>query len=111
MSKIAYDIKKTKYGRKIHNEVNLLLALYINRSLTKNFPIEKLLEMMDSSVESLGEVESTGWSKKKQATFYDNHKSPQGMSYTKMTAIFGDGVCEVWWHMVPFSFGITRKTA
>ena len=58
MSKIAYDIKQTKYGRKIPNEVNLLLSLYINWSLTKNFPTEKLLEMMDSSVRSLGEVES-----------------------------------------------------
>ena len=30
-------------------------ALYINQSLTKKFPIETLLEMIDSSVLSLGE--------------------------------------------------------
>ena len=58
ISKISYNIKKTKFGRKIRNEVNLLLALYINQSITKKFPTEKLLEMMDSSVRSLGEVES-----------------------------------------------------
>ena len=56
-SKISYNIKKTKFGRKIQNEVNLLLALYINQSITKKFPTEKLLKMMDSSVRSLGEVE------------------------------------------------------
>ena len=38
--------------------VGRFLALYINRSLTKNFPIETLLEMIDSSVKSPGEVES-----------------------------------------------------
>jgi hypothetical protein len=37
--------------------VYLLLPLYINKSITKKFPIETLLEMMDSSVESLGKVE------------------------------------------------------
>ena len=58
ISKISYNIKKTKFGRKIRNEVNLLLALYINQSITKKFPTEKRLEMMDSSVRSLGEVES-----------------------------------------------------
>ena len=57
MSKIAYDIKKLPFGRKIRSEVNLLLALYINQSITKKFQTEKLLEMMDSSVRSLGEVE------------------------------------------------------
>jgi len=58
ISKISCNIKKTKFGRKIQNEVNLLLALYINRSLTKNFPIEPLLKMIDYSVKNSGEVES-----------------------------------------------------
>ena len=37
--------------------VYFLLPLYINQSLTKKFPIETLLKIMDSSVKSLGEVE------------------------------------------------------
>jgi len=37
--------------------VYLLLPLYINQSITKKFPIEILLEMMDYSVKSLEEVE------------------------------------------------------
>ena len=53
-----YDIKKSKFCRKIRSEVNVLMLLYINRSLTKNFPLETLLEMIDSSVRSPGEVES-----------------------------------------------------
>ena len=32
-------------------------ALYINQSLTKKFPIETFLEMIDSSVKSPGEFE------------------------------------------------------
>ena len=36
----------------------ILLPLYINRSITKIFPIETVVEMIDSSVRSLGEVES-----------------------------------------------------
>jgi len=32
-------------------------ALYINQSLTKKFPIETLLEMIDCSVKSPGEFE------------------------------------------------------
>ena len=43
----------------------LLLSLYINRSITKKFPIKTLLETIDSSVKSLGEVE------------YDNQNSLQ----------------------------------
>ena len=42
---------------KFRSEVYLFLLLYINRYTTKKFPIEILLEMMDSSVRSLGEVE------------------------------------------------------
>ena len=57
ISKIGYNIKKSVF-RTIRSEINLLLALYINQSITKKFPTEKLLEMMDSSVRSLGEVES-----------------------------------------------------
>jgi len=37
--------------------VYLLLPLYINQSITKKFPIEILLEMMDSNVKRPGEVE------------------------------------------------------
>ena len=57
--KIAIDIKKLKFGRKIPSEVYLLLPLYENwnRFITKKFPIEALLEMIDSSVRSRGEVE------------------------------------------------------
>jgi len=36
----------------------ILLPLYINRSITKIFPIETVVEMIDSSVRSPGEVES-----------------------------------------------------
>ena len=43
---------------KFRSEVYLFLLLYINRSITKMFLTEKLLEMMDSSVKNLGEVES-----------------------------------------------------
>ena len=57
ISKISCNIKKIKFGRKIQNEVNLLLALYVNQSITKKFPTEKLLEMIGSSVRSLGKVE------------------------------------------------------
>ncbi len=49
---------ETSVFRKIRSEVYLLLPLYINRSITKKFPIKKLLGIMDSSVKSLGEVES-----------------------------------------------------
>ena len=54
---IAYDIKKPKFGRKIRSEVHLLMTLHINRSITKYFPIETLLKMIDSSVKSPGEFE------------------------------------------------------
>jgi hypothetical protein len=33
------------------------LPLYINRPITKMFPIETLLEMMDSSTKNVGEFE------------------------------------------------------
>ena len=55
--KIAYDIKKPQLSRKTRSEVYLLLPLYINRSITKKFPIETLLKMIDSSVKNLGKVE------------------------------------------------------
>ena len=55
ISKTDYNFKKPELGRK--SEVYLFLLLYINRSITENFPIEILLEMMDSSVKSLGKVE------------------------------------------------------
>ena len=45
------------FGGKIRSEVYLLLALYINRSVTKKFPIETVLERTDSSIKNLGEVE------------------------------------------------------
>ena len=59
-----YDIQISLRYQEIHvwpkfrSEVYLFLLLYINRSITKRFPTEKLLEMMDSSVRNLGEVES-----------------------------------------------------
>ena len=57
MSKIAYDIKKPQFGRKIRSEVNLQIPLHINRSMTKYFPIKTYMEIMDSSVKNLGEAE------------------------------------------------------
>jgi hypothetical protein len=58
-NQIATDIKKPKSGWKIRSEVYLQLPLYKNwnRSITKKFPIETLLELIDSSARSLGEVE------------------------------------------------------
>ena len=56
ISKTDYSVKKPKFDRKIRSEVHLFLLLYINWSITKKFPIKILLEMMDSSVKSLGEV-------------------------------------------------------
>ena len=56
MSRTGYNIKKPSFGRKTRSEVYLLLTLYINRSVTKKFPIETLLEMRDTSVKKLGEV-------------------------------------------------------
>ena len=57
--KIAIGIKKPKFGWKIPSEVYLALPLYKNwnRPIAKKFSIEALLEIMDSSVRSLGEVE------------------------------------------------------
>ena len=42
---------------KSRSEVYLVLPLYINRSITKIFLIKTILEMIDSSVKSLGVVE------------------------------------------------------
>ena len=39
-------------------DVHIATVLYINRSLTKYFPIETLLKMVDSSVRSPEKVES-----------------------------------------------------
>ena len=47
--KIACDIKKPKFDRKIRSEVHHILSLHINRSVTKKFLIETLLEMTDST--------------------------------------------------------------
>ena len=44
--------------RKIRSEVHHILSLHINRSITKIFPIETVVEKIDSSVRNLGEVES-----------------------------------------------------
>ena len=55
--KLAYNVKKPKFSPKIRNEGHLLLSLYISWSVTKNFPTETLLEMIDSSVRNPGEVE------------------------------------------------------
>ena len=56
--KFDYDIKKSKFCQKIRIVVYVLMLLYMNWSITKNFPIETLVEMIDSSVRSPGEVES-----------------------------------------------------
>jgi hypothetical protein len=56
-NQICPQHQKTKIRRKIRSEVYLLLPLYINRFKTKKFLIRTLLEMIDSSVRSLGEVE------------------------------------------------------
>ena len=49
--------QKNPVRRKVRSEVYVLLLLYINWSITKKFPTEILLKMMDSSVKSLGEIE------------------------------------------------------
>ena len=57
--KFDYDIKKSKFCRKkIRSEVYVLMLLYMNWSITKIFPIETVVEMIDSSVRSPEEVES-----------------------------------------------------
>ena len=45
------------FGGKILSEVNLLLALNINRSVTEKFPTKRSLKTIDSSVRNPGEVE------------------------------------------------------
>ncbi len=57
ISRISYNIKKSKFGRNIRSEVNLRLLLFINRSITKKFLINRLLEIINSSVSSHGEFE------------------------------------------------------
>ena len=49
--------KEKPVRRKIRSEVNVLVLLYINQSITKKFPIEMLLEMIGSSAKSPGEFE------------------------------------------------------
>ena len=58
ISKTGYIVKKIKFCRKTRSEVYVLLLLYINWFITKKFLIETLLEMIDPSVRSPGEVES-----------------------------------------------------
>ena len=57
VSKTDYNVKKPKLGQKTRSEVYLVLPLYINRTITKKFLIETILEMIDSGVKCLGEVE------------------------------------------------------
>ena len=57
ISNMGYNVKKSKFGRKIRSEVNFLLLQYIYRSVTKKFPIKTLFETIDSSVKSLEQVE------------------------------------------------------
>ena len=54
---IEYNVKKIKFSPKSRSEIYLLSVLYIDRSVTKKFPIETILEMIDSSLKNLGEVE------------------------------------------------------
>ena len=49
--------QKTPVCPKSRSEFYLILTLYINRSVTKKFPIETRLEIIDSSVGSHGEDE------------------------------------------------------
>jgi len=69
--KIAYDIKKPQLSRKTRSEVYLLLPLYINRSITKKFLIETILEMIDSSIKNPGESEYDiqNWLKRQKNQF------------------------------------------
>ena len=57
ISKIGYNIRKPKFGRKIRSEVHLLMPLHINRSITKYFPIKTHFKIMHSSVKNLRKVE------------------------------------------------------
>ena len=63
LGKVEYDNQnclkhqKTPVRPKSRSEVYLILARYTNRSVTKQFPIKTLLETIDSSVRSHGEVE------------------------------------------------------
>jgi hypothetical protein len=48
---------KNPFDQKVGSEICLILPLFINRSITKYFPIETLLERIDSSVRSPGKFE------------------------------------------------------
>ena len=53
--KAALDfLKLSQRELMVWSEVYFMFPLYINWSITKKFPIETLLEMMDSSVKTLG---------------------------------------------------------
>ena len=49
--------QKNSVRRKIRSEVYVLLLLYINRSITKKFPIETIRERTYSSIKNIGKVE------------------------------------------------------
>jgi len=57
ISKTVHNIRKPQFRRKIRSKAYLLVLQYINRSVTKNFPIKTLLEMIDSGIENVEEVE------------------------------------------------------
>ncbi len=54
---IVYNIKHPQFRRKIRSEAYLLVPLFINRSVTKNFLIKTLLKLIDSSIINFGDVE------------------------------------------------------
>ena len=64
--------QKNLVHSKSQSEGYLPLPLYINWSITKRFLIETLLEMIDSSIRNLGEVEydKQNWPKAELATIY-----------------------------------------
>ena len=57
ITKIAYDVEQPKFDRKIGSDSYLVLPLYINRSITKKFPIKHVFKTIDYSIKNLGEVE------------------------------------------------------
>ncbi len=57
ISKTDYNVKEPKLGRKNRSVANVLLPLYINWPITKNFSVKILSEMIDSSIKNLEEVE------------------------------------------------------
>jgi len=54
-SRLPHQI--AKFRQIIQSEVYFLLLLRMNRSITNKFPIETLLEMIDSSIKNLGKAE------------------------------------------------------